>query len=252
MEVKVGNDITRRKEEEIPKSPAWMVTFSDLATLLLTFFVLLLSMSSMDNKTLRSMFSSFSAGAGSGLLFFKDYSEIARPKLVLIQGLQEVLKDAFVIKKEEETSKDVPAPREDNTFEEAGNSLVFENIRGGFKLVFGQKLLFPTNSAEIGPQMKPVLKKIGSFMRNSEYQIYIDGHTDNVPIRGGRYSSNAELSFARAYNLMEYFVNQEEVSPLSIAIAGYGETHPVDSQDTMEGRSRNRRVEIIFKNQKYF
>lgn len=245
------NDLSRRKkQEEGAKTPAWMITFSDLSTLLLTFFVLLLSMSSMDEKTLKSMFSNFSAG--SGILYFKEYGEIYRPKLVLIQGLQEILKDSLVIKREEEISRDTASPKEERTFKEIGNSVVFENFKGGFKLVFGHKLLFPTASAEIQEEMKPLLEKIGSFMRNSDYQVYVDGHTDNVPIRGGRYSSNEELSFARSYNLMEYLVTQESVSPNSIALAGYGELHPVDSHYTAEGRSRNRRVEIIFKNQKYF
>ncbi len=243
------NDPLRRKEEQTPSSPAWMVTFSDLSTLLLTFFVLLLSMSSMDEKTLKSMFSNFSAG--SGILYFKEYGEIHRPKLVLIQGLQQFLKDALVIKREEET-RDTLSRKEEKTFQEVGNSVVFENFRGGFKLVFGHKLLFPTGSAEIQEEIKPLLEKVGTFMRNSDYQVYIDGHTDNIPIRGGMYSSNEELSLARAYNLAEYFVTQENVSPYNIALAGYGDLHPVDSHYTTEGRSRNRRVEIIFKNQKYF
>lgn len=133
-----------------------------------------------------------------------------------------------------------------------GSSVVMENFKGGFKLVFGHKLLFTPGSAEFDERMKPILQKIASFMRHSDYQVYIDGHTDNTPLRSGSFASNEELSLARAFRLMEYFVNTEGISPLSIALAGYGDIHPVASNDTPEGRSKNRRVEIIFKSQKYF
>lgn len=227
-----------------------MVTFSDLSTLLLTFFVLLVSMSTLDARTLQSMFHNFAAG--SGVLFNKDYGEISRPKEVLMQSLAERLKDDLVVRKAEELPEPVTPAREEIQLERAGTSVVVENFRGGFKLVFGHKLLFPSGSAEIGDDMKPVLERIGSFMRNSDYQIYIDGHTDNVPLKGGRYGSNEELSLARALNLTEYFVKHEKVSPHSIAVAGYGDLHPVDTHQTPEGKGRNRRVEIIFKSQKYF
>ena len=245
----MANNLSRRKQEEL-KSPGWMVTFSDLSTLLLTFFVLLLSMSTMDKKTFKSMFHNFTASCG--ILYFKEYGEIYRPKMVLMQALSEKLKDSLVVKRADESPRDIISPKEEKSFEETGNSLVVENFRGGFKLVFGHKMLFPSGSAEIQDEIKPLLAKIGSFMRNSDYQVYIDGHTDNVAMRGGKYSSNSELSLARAYNLMEYFVTKENISPLSIALAGYGELHPVTSDNTPEGRSKNRRVEMIFKSQKYF
>jgi len=227
-----------------------MVTFSDLSTLLLTFFVLLLSMSTMDQKTFKSMFHNFTASCG--ILYFKEYGEIYRPKLVLMQALTEKLKDSLVVKRSDDFPKDLISPKEEKTFEETGSSLVVENFKGGFKLVFGHNMLFLSGSADIQEEIKPLIEKIGSFMRNSDYQVYIDGHTDNVPMKGGKYSSNGELSLARAYNLMEYFVTKENISPLSIALAGYGELHPVAPNSAPEGRARNRRVEIIFKSQKYF
>lgn len=227
-----------------------MITFSDLSTLLLTFFVLLLSMSSMDDKTLKSMFHNFSAG--SGVLFFKEYGEIYRPKFALIEGLYENLKDAVVVRKAADVAAEgVPSTSEDRA-EETGTSLIVENFKGGFKLIFGHRLLFSVGSAEINENMLPVLEKIGTFMRNSDYQVYIDGHTDNVPMRGDKYSSNEELSLARAFSLMEHFVREHKISPLSMALAGYGDLHPADLNQTPEGRNKNRRVEIIFKNQRYF
>lgn len=245
----------RRFKEEEPEVgsilPAWMTTFSDMATLLLTFFVLLLSMSTMDEKTLKSMFHNFAAG--SGLFFYKEYGEVYRPKASLIQGLQEILGDAFVVKKADDPSGKGPDSRvEEAGLVDLGSTLTLENFRGGFKLVFGHKLLFAPGGAEIQEEMHPVLAKVAAFVRNSEYQVYVDGHTDNVPIRGGAYTSNEELSLARAYNLVEHLVNKGKTPSHSFAVVGYGDLHPVDSQHTPEGRSKNRRVEIIFKSQKYF
>jgi len=82
-----------------------MVTFSDLSALLLTFFVLLLSMSTMDQKTFKSMFHNFTASAG--ILYFKDYGEIYRPKDILIENLYEKLNDALVVKKAEDEPSEI-------------------------------------------------------------------------------------------------------------------------------------------------
>lgn len=227
-----------------------MTTFADLSTLLLAFFVLLVAMSTMDDKTLKTMFHNFNTNYG--MLNFNEYVENFRPKEVLIQSLHEELKDGLILRKAEDSTEETISAKEETSLEKLNHSLVVENFKGGFKLVFGHRLLFPSGGAEIREEMKPVLKRIGSFMRNSDYQVYIDGHTDSVPIRDALYPSNEELSLARAFNLMAYLVKQEKASPLSMALAGYGEIRPVDSNQTPAGRERNRRVEMIFKSQKYF
>jgi len=230
---------------------SWMVTFSDLSTLLLTFFVLLLSMSSMDDLKLKSMLQSFTSR--SGILLFKQYGEIYHPKEIFIQGLYEKLKDALVVNKEREgIENDLASNITENPFVSVSGAVRFENLEDGFKLIFGQELLFRSGSAQIRPQMLPVLKKIADFIRVSSYQVYIDGHTDAVPIHTDRYKSNEELSIARAYNILEYLVKGCGVSPDRIAMGGYGALKPVAPNTTAQGRAKNRRVEIIFKNQKYF
>ncbi len=242
----------KRDAGEKLDTQAWMVTFSDLSTLLLTFFVLLLSMSSMNELKMKSMFHNFTASCG--ILAFKEYGEIAHPRESLISGLAETLKDALIVRKDDDQEKTVEIPSEnpEALFKGASGSLVFQEIEGGFKLVFGQELLFDSGRAEIKDGARPILMKIARFMRRSSYQIYIDGHTDNVPIHSERYASNRALSLARAYNVMNYFVSEEKLPPESIALGGYGDSRPVASNNSMIGRAKNRRVEMIFKNQKYF
>lgn len=232
-------------------SGSWMVTFSDLSTLLLTFFVLLLSMSSMDDLKLRSSFYTFTSSCG--ILQFKEYGQISQPKEKLIEGLIQELKDALIIREEDqESSSDFPSDIVDNPFKEAGDALVFQNAKDGFKLTFGQEMLFDSGSAEIKDGVKPVLALIAKFMRIAAYQVYIDGHTDDLPIHTETYPSNDDLSLARAYSVMAYLVKKEGVSPKMIALAGYGKTFPLEANNSPEARVKNRRVEIIFKNQKYF
>ena len=230
---------------------SWMVTFSDLSTLLLTFFVLLLSMSSMDDLKLKSMFQNFTSS--SGILLFKQYGEIYHAKEIFIQGLYEKLKDALVVNKDTEgIENELASNITENPFVNASAAVKFENLENGFKLVFGQELLFRSGSAQIRPEMLPVLVQVADFIRVSSYQVYIDGHTDAIPIHTDKYKSNEDLSLARAYNIMEYLVKGCGVAPNTIALCGYGAQRPVASNKTPEGRAKNRRVEIIFKNQKYF
>jgi chemotaxis protein MotB len=239
-------------EKDGNQTSAWMVTFSDLSTLLLTFFVLLLSMSSMNKLKMKSMFHNFTASCG--ILAFKEYGEIAHPKENLIEGIAETLKDTVVVKKDKIKNEkvDITSDNPEDLFKGASGSLTYQNVEGGFKLVFGQHLLFHSGSAKIREEAKPLLAKIAQFIRITSYQIYIDGFTDNVPIHTELYSSNKALSLGRAYAVMHYLVQKEALPPESIAIAGYGASRPVAANGTEAGRAQNRRVELIFKNQKYF
>lgn len=244
-------DLRRRQEHEGRVNPSWMVTFSDLSTLLLTFFVLLLSMAAVDNRTLKSMFSHFSEA--SGVRYFREFGEVSRPKEALIRGLHKHLKGALLIKGADDPSQEAVMSQEAKASEDPGNKVVFQEIRNGFKIVFDHQLLFDPGKTGLKEEMKPILQKIAEFIRKSNYQVYIDGHTDNLPIRDTvEFASNEELSLNRAYHLMEYFVTMENASPASICIAGYGSTRPLVSNHSPEGRSRNRRVEIILKSQKYY
>ena len=179
---------------------------------------------------------------------------MARPIESLIEELPETLKTALVVRTDQSRNEkvDITSNRPRDLFKGATGSLVFQNVEGGFKLVFGQELLFNSGSARIREKARPVLARIARFMRITNYRIYIDGFTDNIPIHTELYPSNKALSLARAFAVMNYFVREEKLPSQTIALAGYGASHPVASNGTESGRAENRRVEIIFKNQKYF
>jgi len=229
---------------------SWMVTFSDLSTLLLTFFVLLLSMSSMDERKLKSLFNNFTSSCG--ILLFKEYGEIYQPREVMIEGITQKLKDSLVVRRADDPPEDLSAGMDEELLKSAGGKLHIEYFKDGFKLVFGDGLLFGPGGAGIREDMKPVLKKVARFMEFTDYQVYIDGHTDSIPIRSGTYGSNEELSLVRAVAIMDYLVKEHDLTGADVALAGYGALKPDAPNDTAAGRSKNRRVEIIFKNKEYF
>jgi len=249
----MATDANRRRSQKSAggATSSWMVTFSDLATLLLTFFVLLLSMSSMDDLTLKSYFHNFTGSAG--ILLFKDQGEIYRPKEVLIEGLYEKLRDALIAKRDrDETDEDVVSDLIENPFAASGSAVVFQNTEDGLKLTFGQEILFNPGSAEVKEAFKPALSHVAKFIRMSRYQIYIDGHTDNVPIHNERFPSNDALSLARAYAVLDYLIHEEHLPADFVSIAGYGEDRPLAPNTSAAAKGLNRRVEMIFKNQQYF
>ncbi|MEJ2068673.1 MAG: OmpA family protein, partial [Deltaproteobacteria bacterium] len=133
-----------------------------------------------------------------------------------------------------------------------GSSLLILPVSDGIKLSFGENLLFSPGAVEIRQEMIPVLGRIARFISITGYQAYIDGHTDNIPIKNAYHGSNEELAIARAFSVRDQFVAFEDINPQYIALTGYGDIKPVASNDLPEGRSRNRRVEIILKNQTYF
>ncbi|MEO0231192.1 MAG: OmpA family protein, partial [candidate division WOR-3 bacterium] len=104
---------------------------------------------------------------------------------------------------------------------------------------------FETGKAEIIPISYPIIDEIGNILlMNPELKIEIEGHTDNVPVSTPEFPSNLELSKARAEAVKRYIVNKFKIEPERIKTVGYGDTRPVASNETEEGRALNRRIEI--------
>uniref|UniRef100_A0A831ZJI2 OmpA-like domain-containing protein n=1 Tax=Desulfacinum infernum TaxID=35837 RepID=A0A831ZJI2_9BACT len=228
-------------------SASWMVTFSDLSTLLLTFFVLLLSMSSLNEKAIRSTFQNFDKT--SGILFFKQYQKIRQNPDIVIQDIIKSLKSVYIadVRKLDEVSK-TPWKKDFKLIVSSGNALLVKKRwnPGDFSFIFGDQLLFESGSATLKPQAYAILEKFARFLNEASYKAYVDGHTDDVPVKSAAFASNDELALARAHAVLEYLVTEGKVPPEKVALGGYGDTQPLASNDTPEGRRLNRRVEIIF------
>ena len=117
--------------------------------------------------------------------------------------------------------------------------------KGMLTLRLGEKLLFDEGSAQIKPESKAILDKVANILTKNEKQIKIEGHSDNVPIKNSQFSSNWELSSARASNIVEYLINEKKMDKTRFTILSHADNVPVEQNSTPEGRAKNRRVDIV-------
>ncbi|MBE5874849.1 MAG: chemotaxis protein [Lachnospiraceae bacterium] len=269
--------MAKRKEDTPPPgSPAWMATFSDLMNLLLCFFVLLFSMSSIEEAKLNEMvaamnnsFSIFSSGAtaiGEGILMSNGVSQLNElDKYINSTGktadnevdgekLEEFDKAPEKIEAMEEFLEEQKLQDNEQLaelIEEAVNeSNMTEQIEVTFNSQYVQlsmkgALLFDSGKAELKDTAIQIIDKTALILeRYAAGIVEIEGHTDNVPINNSKFADNEELSSARARSVFYYLVEHSSLDPVNLKHAGMGERVPIADNSTPEGRSKNRRVEI--------
>ena len=118
----------------------------------------------------------------------------------------------------------------------------------GLVMRLSDHALFGAGAADISPQALPLLRKIGAIVAETAYEVRVEGHTDDIPIKTNRYPSNWELSTARAVNVLRYLIDAYRIPSERLSAAGFGEFQPVAANDSSMNRARNRRVEIVFLN----
>lgn len=256
-----------RKEPEGPPGLApWMATFSDLMNLLFCFFVLLFSMSSVDAEKFQQLANSFNAtvsvlphgasAVGDGILVSNGVSQLdemseyfsqmgvseGEEEDKTLEELEEKLEEEKLGKAEEFAEKIEEVLEENNMDSDVEINFTSQYV----ELVLNGSLLFESGTDDIKQESKILLSKVGDILlRYEDCLIEIIGHTDNVPVpKYLEYSSNLELSCARAIAVAEYLNKQNGISMTAMKPSGRGEYEPVASNETSEGRAQNRRVEI--------
>lgn len=273
--------MAKRKPEDPPAGLApWMATFSDLMNLLLCFFVLLFSMSSISEEKFQefvaSMASAFSimdggaAAIGDGILIsngvsqlndldefinstgknansetdsdqFEQFEAEGDAQEKLFQKAQEILEEQNLKQNEELAERITETVQESNMAEQIEVSFNSEYILLSLKGAF----LFDSGKAVIREEAYPALDRVGVILeRYAGGIIEIEGHTDNVPMRSSKYANNNELSSARALSVFDYLMDNTSLDPARIKHSGRGEYVPVADNGTEAGRAKNRRVEI--------
>ncbi len=208
---------TPAKPEETD-TEEWLVTYSDIMTLLMTFFVLLFSMSTIDPVK----FERFGEAMGKEL-GKKTAPQSGRVSLAQIdRDVQEII----------------------NT-ENLSEYVEVKHSHRGVTISIVSDILFTKGSADLNSQVYSILDKFIPKIQNSIYQIAVEGHTDSDPIRSERYPSNWELSAARASQVVNYYLSQGLKAERFRAI-GFAHTRPKKPNTTPENKSQNRRVEITF------
>lgn len=265
--------MAKRRQDDPPKgSPAWMNTFSDLMNLLLCFFVLLFSMSTIDaekyEKVIASLNSSVSifdrgeAMIGEGKLISSGVSQLNQlEEYVSEMGFKEHEEDEgeedpmkYLEQKRKEISEEMYDEINDMVDKYNIDKVVEVKTDGQnqyIKLSIGGSLLFDSGVATIKKGALPILDKVGDILKQySDCLIKIEGHTDNVPISSNiKYEDNMDLSAARAISVWNYFTDVKKLNPTTLEASGRSEYDPVASNKTDEGRAKNRRVEIKIYNE---
>ena len=156
--------------------------------------------------------------------------------------------EALIKEKEQERQKQQEMENQMRSTLESKDVTISE-LRGSLTVNILDRVLFASGEAELKPEGEQVLAQVASVLtQHTNRQIYVIGHTDNVPIRGslfGKFSSNWELSTARATAAVRYLTEKAAVNPALLAAVGYGEYHPIASNATPEGRAKNRRIAIV-------
>lgn len=260
--------MAKKKEQAEIKTDGWKDTFSDLMNLLLCFFVLLYSMSTVDEikfaelvASLNNSFSIFPAGAqaiGEGTLVSSGATQL--------NNLDEYYSDMGK-KADESDSEDPLSELEEEQrkeqmeqMEEIYGEVVEESeskhieddlditIDDGYQYVMlslSGSVLFDSGSADIQSDAKPLLDHVADILKKYPgNRIEIEGHTDNAPISTAEFPSNLWLSTARATKVLEYFDRKKGISMKNLTASGRGEVEPIATNKTAAGRAKNRRVEI--------
>jgi chemotaxis protein MotB len=254
---------------EHDESERWLVSFADMMTLLFALFMVLFSISSVNTskfealqKALQDAFSGRVLSGGKAIMQTGSDTEpkkaAAEPPLVSLQPLNAIAKEqAADPAKAKEQAK--AAVLEEQNFQKLkrridalarkeglqGRVAVTVRRRGLVIQLLTDKVFFESGQAVIKPQAERMVGKIAVVIRDErEHPVEVEGHTDNEPIHGGRYSSNFDLSGARASAVVDDFVSHG-VLDRRLSVRGLSDNEPIDTNTTASGRAKNRRVEVV-------
>ncbi|MFD1038162.1 flagellar motor protein MotS [Virgibacillus byunsanensis] len=248
------NNVKRTKKTGAPK---WMVTYSDMVTLILVFFILLFSMSQIDLVKFEAVSESFRnqqifdfypspipmenpTENTSHMESGKNSNEFEKPTFT-----EETKRNEETVHKEDRLNdlmEDVESYLDEN---ELNNVISASRTERGVVLVLQERVLFESGEANIIDSGKPFLNKIGTLLSRIPNNVKVEGHTDSRPISNYRYPSNWELSGARSSSVIRHLIDQNDFNENRFSSVGYGDTRPVVPNDSEENWSKNRRVEIV-------
>ncbi|MCH7681344.1 flagellar motor protein MotB [candidate division KSB1 bacterium] len=221
------------EEDDAPSSPAWMATFADMMTLLMCFFILILSFSSIELDKFKMAMGSLQGALGTlGV----------QKKLLPDQSWFSPNTQNTDQIKENSILDHIEKMREQIKKEGLEDKISIEEEGGEVYIQMKDDMMFQSGKAELKPTYFNLLSLIAKTFLADAKQIRVEGHTDNIPIQTKEYQSNWELSIQRALNVVRYFVNHENIHPAKLIIAGYGEHKPIAANDSPSNRAKNRRV----------
>ena len=220
---------------QVSSGGGWEVVYSGFAMILLCFFIMLSSFSTMQQARVMRFVRSFvdAVSVLSGGVKPGEGGAVLNPSAPMVEGnheLASLMNDLKKLALQEKIESEV----------------LFQRIPKGLAMRLNDSTLFDLGAAELSAGALKLLDKIGEIIARTQYHVRIEGHTDDLPIRTARYPSNWELSTARAVNVLRYLQNHSRIAPERLSAVGFAEHRPLFPNDSPAHRGRNRRVEIVF------
>lgn len=231
-----------KQDQEIELANSWMITYSDMITIMLCFFMVFFILSASETDALQDLRLRLTSQVDDldqevGRLTMEN-TRLQAEKAQLAQSL-------FGLSS---LQQDMSHSREDfiqflRDHDLMDQVQILDNERG-LMIRFRDSVLFASGSAEVSDQGLELLERIGLKLTEISNPVVVEGYTDNVPISTAMYPSNWELSSARAITVARYLIRDIGISDDRLSVAGFGEQNPIDDNNTPGGRANNRRIEI--------
>jgi len=239
--------VTRRpKHKPHSNHDRWLVSYADFITLLFAFFVVLYSVAQVDRKKVVELAEAIQQAFGN-----PQTAPASRAPVILQIPPGELAKNlATALPRESSPEKpdltDLRQELEHALAEQIAQGQVsIRSSSEGLVISLQEAGFFDSGSASIRSASQSVFGRIAAMLSERGCQVRIEGHTDNVPIHNSLFSSNWELSTSRATEVVRQLITQYQFAPELLSAAGYAQYHPVASNDTEEGRAKNRRVDVV-------
>ncbi len=223
----------------------WLLTYSDMITLLLIFFIVLYTMSKIDVQKFRILSNSLNKALGAGGMIL----DAPGPSLVNGLSQQEPIHTSTEAAKLEKLKQQL---QEYITKAKLDKQVSVSTEERGVVLSFQEQVLFQLGSAELTPSAREIIDKIGPILETVPNYMRVEGHTDNLPINTRQYPSNWELSAARATHVLKELLNGFNILPQRLSATAYGEFRPRAPNTTDANRQINRRVNIVILRDMYY
>ncbi len=213
---------------------AWEIVYTGFILILLCFFIMLCTFSTMEEDKITRFVQSFvnTLCIFEGGVKSEESNVIIPPSVDIVtldSGLGKVLQSLKTYSRDLGLERDVS----------------FSTEEKGLVMRLSDNILFHLGKAELSLDGRSFLNKVAGLLKKTSYLILVEGHTDNLPIHTKMFPSNWELSTARAVNVLRYFLEEGELTSERLSAMGYGEFRPVSPNDTPEHRAINRRVELV-------
>lgn len=223
----------RRKyrSEDKENTERWLLTYADLITLLLAFFIVMYSMSSLDSKKFGKMADALNGilKGGASIVQTTGSNPQSGPGILDLSEFQDFKQEIDQSLSEHHLNDKIQTIQDER----------------GLVIRVMETAAFDPGKADLKPELLPVLKLIVRDLSTMSNYVRVEGHTDNTPIHTQQYPSNWELSTDRATRVVRYMVEELDFDPKRASALGYAKYRPIAANDTPEGRARNRRVDII-------